>query len=73
MTNSKTRASRPGAKDIVSLADLVPAHDVKGGGARRVFGADALPAPVPGRQGERPDSKRGQSTGLPRLPDRKAR
>ena len=34
-------------KDIVTLADLAPRHDVTGGSRRRVFGADA---PLHGRQ-----------------------
>ena len=38
---SKTK--RPGAREIVALSDLVPQHEVKGGGARRVFGAESAP------------------------------
>jgi hypothetical protein len=31
--------------EVVTLADLAPRHEVRGGGSRRVFGADA---PRPG-------------------------
>lgn len=43
MTKSKTGTPRTVGREIVSLADLVPSHEVKGGGGRRVFGADAPP------------------------------
>jgi hypothetical protein len=30
-----------GARDVITLADLSPRHDVKGGSRQRIFGADA--------------------------------
>jgi hypothetical protein len=39
---------KPGTRrEIVRLEDLAPQHDVKGGAAKRVFGADPLTARVP--------------------------
>ena len=32
---------KPGARDVVTLADLAPRHDVKGG-SQRVFGSDPI-------------------------------
>ena len=29
-----------GTRDVITLADLAPRHDVKGGSQQRVFGAD---------------------------------
>ena len=72
MTKEKTGRSRPGQREIVSLADLVPAHDVKGGGTRRVFGADAPPAPPPERR-QVGDSKRDQPVNVKRRPTRNDR
>jgi hypothetical protein len=40
--------------DIVTLTDLAPKHDVKGGSGRRVFGADTVVAPIPGAGPARP-------------------
>lgn len=34
-------------RDVVTLADLAPRQDVKGGSQRRVFGADPI-GPMPG-------------------------
>jgi hypothetical protein len=30
-----------GTRDVITLADLAPRHDVKGGSHQRVFGVDA--------------------------------
>jgi hypothetical protein len=50
-----TREKRtPKARDVVTLADLAPRHDVTGGSQRRVFGADPIVPPGPDR---RPDMK----------------
>ena len=40
------KKTSPPARDVVTLADLAPQHDVKGGSQRRVFGADPIdPSP----------------------------
>lgn len=41
-------------RDVVSLPDLAPTHNVKGGSGRRVFGADSIVAPIPEARPERP-------------------
>jgi len=53
-------------RDIVTLADLAPRRQVKGGSQRRVFGADAIqPAPAGGTVESR---KGGSSKGGPVQP-----
>jgi hypothetical protein len=42
VTKSNVRRTR---RDIVTLADLAPRRDIKGGAGQRVFGADAIDAP----------------------------
>ena len=43
----KTKAPRP--RDIVTLADLVPKAEIKGGGRKRVFGAAPKAPPTPAK------------------------
>jgi hypothetical protein len=40
----KTRSPRDASSrgDVITLDDLAPHHDVRGGAGRRVFGADAV-------------------------------
>ena len=37
-----TQKKAPVRRDVITLADLAPRHDVKGGSQRRVFGANPV-------------------------------
>jgi hypothetical protein len=52
--NMTQKKSSSPARDVVTLADLAPQHDVKGGSQRRVFGADPID---PSPQNRRSDMK----------------
>ena len=54
MPQKKTSTPR---RDVVTLADLAPQHDVKGGSQRRVFGADPVEPISQGRRNEMTPSK----------------
>jgi hypothetical protein len=41
----------PPRRDVVTLADLAPRHDVRGGSSRVVFGAEAPPTAEERRPG----------------------
>jgi hypothetical protein len=45
VTDMKTKPSAT-RRDIVTLSDLVPRQDVKGGARKRVFGVSASPRPT---------------------------
>jgi hypothetical protein len=44
-------------EDIVTLSDLVPRYDVKGGAGKRVFGATISGRPASGRSGKPTERK----------------
>jgi hypothetical protein len=57
---SKPKSERP-RRDIVTLSDLAPRQDVKGGARQRVFGAvhGSLEKPAgPSQPGQKPSKKR---------------
>ena len=50
------KTSHP-AREVVTLADLAPQHDVKGGSQRRVFGADPMEPSPRNRRSDMKSSK----------------
>ena len=46
-TPRRAPRSREAAREVVTLADLAPRHDIRGGTSRRVFGAGPPTPPAP--------------------------
>ena len=42
--NTRFKRDASSVRDVITLDDLAPHHDVRGGGGRSVFGADAVHA-----------------------------
>ena len=60
----------PKARDVVTLADLAPRHDVTGGSQRRVFGSDPIePAKAHGKKVKDLPAKSGVKGGGQNLND----
>ena len=60
----------PKTRDVVTLADLAPRHDVTGGSQRRVFGSDPIePAKAHGKKVKDLPSKSGVKGGGHNLND----